>query len=474
MKQAISNPKVFISYAWGTEEFQASVLSFARDLASDGIDVLLDKWSLKEGNDTYAYMEQCVDDPSVTNVLLLLDPLYADKADKRTGGVGAETQIISAEIYNKVRQDKFIPIVFERGEDGAIPKPHYLKGILHFDLSVAERYDSEYQRLVKRLYGIEVYEKPELGNTPKWVYDSPDIPASKRTAIQSLKKNVSYEKSRENLIQLLEDLKRRIIDYEYNSTDCLENYDSLLPFRDEYIQILLHSTGIGDALPLIGDFLQELYSGILSCSMRVDEIKQTLLHEIFIYTVIVYYKLKNYDALNYLLNRSFFGKTYARDNRQIGFCIFYNHCQAIDVAKRKRDDKHYHSGIAQHWIDNIASTVCNKKEFAFIDVLLCNYSIYGKNYGRKDWPWFPLSYVYDGEFDTLFQEFASSFKSKEIATRWAKIFGYGSLSDLVETMKVQNEVFRKNGSRRPRHESAFEPVQLFTDFIKPDEVACLI
>ena len=172
MKNKIENPKVFISYAWGNNEYQNKVLSFATDLINDGIDVVLDKWDLSEGNDTYAFMEKCVTDRSITNVLMLLDPVYAEKADGRLGGVGTETQIISSEVYGKVEQDKFIPVVFERGQDDNVCKPTYLKALLHFDLSQEENYDIEYQRLVKRLYGIEIYPKPQLGNKPEWVGSS--------------------------------------------------------------------------------------------------------------------------------------------------------------------------------------------------------------------------------------------------------------------------------------------------------------
>ena len=118
MKSTIEHPKVFISYAWGTEDYRLKVRSFATDLIENGIDVLLDQWSLKEGNDTYAFMEQSVTDPTITNVLILLDPIYEKKANERHGGVGTETQIISPEIYNKVKQEKFLPVIFERRENG--------------------------------------------------------------------------------------------------------------------------------------------------------------------------------------------------------------------------------------------------------------------------------------------------------------------------------------------------------------------
>ena len=43
------NPKVFISYSWHPEENKIRVEQLARRLMSDGIDVTLDVWSLKDG-----------------------------------------------------------------------------------------------------------------------------------------------------------------------------------------------------------------------------------------------------------------------------------------------------------------------------------------------------------------------------------------------------------------------------------------
>ena len=143
MMDKVETPKVFISYAWGTKDYQSKVLSFASSLMMDGVDVILDKWQLEGGNDMNAFMEKCVKDPSVTNVLILLDKNYAEKADARAGGVGTETQIISQQVYASVDQNKFIPVVFERGVDGSVYKPIYLNGRFHYDLSE----DTEYSFL---------------------------------------------------------------------------------------------------------------------------------------------------------------------------------------------------------------------------------------------------------------------------------------------------------------------------------------
>ena len=48
MKKRIEHPRVFISYAWGTEEYNEKVVLFATDLKSDGVEVVFDRWQLKE------------------------------------------------------------------------------------------------------------------------------------------------------------------------------------------------------------------------------------------------------------------------------------------------------------------------------------------------------------------------------------------------------------------------------------------
>ena len=60
-------------------------------MRNDGIDVVIDVWDLRPGNDNYAFMERMVTDKSVTRVLIFSDSDYATKADARTGGVGTES-----------------------------------------------------------------------------------------------------------------------------------------------------------------------------------------------------------------------------------------------------------------------------------------------------------------------------------------------------------------------------------------------
>lgn len=120
-------PRVFISYSWTSMEFQERVRELAESLRQDGIDVKLDIWDLKDGQDKYAFMEQCVTDPDIDKVLIICDSGYAAKADRRQGGVGDETTIISAEVYGHAAQEKFVPVIMERDEHGEPYMPAYLK-----------------------------------------------------------------------------------------------------------------------------------------------------------------------------------------------------------------------------------------------------------------------------------------------------------------------------------------------------------
>ena len=97
-------PKIFISYSWTNPEHEDWVINLAERLVSDGVDVIIDKWNLKEGQDKFNFMETMVKSADIQKVLIILDKIYSEKAELRTGGVGTETQIISPNIYGDVSQ----------------------------------------------------------------------------------------------------------------------------------------------------------------------------------------------------------------------------------------------------------------------------------------------------------------------------------------------------------------------------------
>lgn len=478
MTPKIEHPRVFISYAWGTKEYQAKVLSLATDLVRDGIEVEFDKWSLHEGNDTYAFMEQSATDTSITNVLILLDEQYAKKADERKGGVGTETQIISPEIYTKVKQDKFLPVIFERGKDGEVYKPTYLKGLLHFDLSLAEGYDDEYQRLVKRLYGIEIYQKPTLGKQPSWIDSTPTVSAKVLMSISFLKSNLSSQEKREKLLLTLEQQRDRIVNYNYGEDlnglpleKYLEAYAGTTLIRNEFLQMVQPIASFENGERFIADMLEETSNLINHRNGITNGIRATLLHEIFIYIIGIYVKTRNYKALSYTLGKTYFSDGYSGD-RTKNYDIFYNaRSENLDNALKKRDDKNYHSGTAQYWIENIYVEACSVSDFVFADLLCFNYSVFGKEY-RGEWHWFPKTYVYENENNSRLRAFAIKLKSIEHLSIAAQVFGYED-ADGFKNKFTEIESNEKGKFREYRYNSAFDCASLLSDFIKSSELGLL-
>lgn len=143
-------PQVFISFSWTTKEYQQKVIDLASRMRHDGVDVKLDVWDLKDGQDKYVYMEQCVTNPEIDKVLILSDKLYAEKADNRKGGVGEETTIISPDVYGNADQQKFIPVIMERDPEGRVYLPAYIKSRMYRDLS-GDNFEEEYEALLRTI-----------------------------------------------------------------------------------------------------------------------------------------------------------------------------------------------------------------------------------------------------------------------------------------------------------------------------------
>ena len=467
--EKIEHPKVFISYAWGSEDYQDKVLAFASELVENGVDVVFDRWSLKEGHDSYAFMEQSVNDPSITNVIILLDPVYAQKADSRTGGVGTETQIISPEIYNNTTQEKFIPVVFERNENGEVCKPSYLKGLLHFDLSHEEVYDSEYQRLVKRLYGRESVKKPELGIKPVWVDQESVVKTKVRISYDVLKSNQPEIAKREAFLGFLSEIKDHIINYTDDTnpySEILYHYEQMQSTRDQFLLLLKYSVYIENGASFIADFFEEILDDVASSSNVFSNTIKTLLHELFIYTIAYFYKLKDNVALAGMFCKTYYIGGY-REKQGESFPVFRFHNDAFDKAVCKRDDKKYISGTAQWWIEHLNTEICSQSQFVFADVLCFNASVLIceiMNY------WFPISYIYGDRERQSLSRFANKIRSKTNLLDVCEMFGFNNSDELKAKLRETEDAGIRNEIKRYRYHERFDPAPFLGYYIKAEEL----
>ncbi|WP_070119694.1 toll/interleukin-1 receptor domain-containing protein [Bacillus marinisedimentorum] len=87
MKEIPRPFKTFIPYSWIKAEHEDWVYELASRLREDGVDVVLDKWDLKDEMDLYEFIVKTVKDPEVERVLIICDEGYYTKVQKSSGGV---------------------------------------------------------------------------------------------------------------------------------------------------------------------------------------------------------------------------------------------------------------------------------------------------------------------------------------------------------------------------------------------------
>ena len=468
-------PKVFISYAWTSQEYQEKVISLAMQLKSDGIDVILDVWHLKAGNDKNAFMEKSVNDDSVTSVLMLINPAYAEKANGRSGGVGAETQIITPEIYNNKEQGKYIPVIMEKNKDGHIDIPAYLKSTLYFDLSDPENQEKEYRRMVRNLYGEPEYPEPSCGTKPSWVDDIKSIKPTFFKPYASLDNNkIDNEIKDIDLINYLDEIKQGILNHDKDNHLAQMNSDlfgqlmmEYQEYRDRYLDLLQHAIRVKEGYKHLAEFIDdigcEVHHGALSTDTFRGDAILIYLQELFIYTIAYYWKYKKYDAVRYLFNRTYFSSILL-EKTYVGFSVS-NGKMLLDQYICNRDNKKYLSGVGVYWMEQIYTDVCSKDEFVEADILCYNASIFIAKNTR--YTWFPTTYIY-GHARYFYNRIAQKLISKEFVSIMASILGFKSVDDFVEkyTYLYQNSKELKLG-----YSYSFDRSPYFFDVVKPEELA---
>ena len=157
----MSTIKAFISYSWDNEEHKNWVLKFASDLVRHGVDVILDQWDLRLGDDLAFFMEQGLTSSHL--VICVCSEQYVIKANANKNGVGYEKRIISAEMINGENKQFVIPVIKNNSSRRKLPT--FLSNILFEDFDGHDYFDC-YRRVIARVYNEDVNAKPVIGSNP--------------------------------------------------------------------------------------------------------------------------------------------------------------------------------------------------------------------------------------------------------------------------------------------------------------------
>lgn len=347
-------PKLFISYSWTDTEHERLVVNLATELRESGVDVILDKWDLKEGHDAVAFMEQMVTNPEIKKVAIICDEKYAAKADGRAGGVGTETQIISKEVYDNQVQEKFVAVVSQKDENGKPYLPTYYKSRIYIDLSEADRYAENFERLLRWIFDKPLYVKPEIGNKPSFLSEGEHIAlgttAIFKRCIDALKNHKasaegSFDEYCTSFVSNLERFRLSDTDGEFDDA-VVKNIEEFLPYRNEAIQLFIAVAQYSPSAEFVTR-IHRLFENLLPYMNRPSNISQWsewsadnfkfIVHELFLYALAILLKHDRIDQAKYLLEQQYYlpgNSDYGRDV-MISYVMFRDHM----VSLRVRNDR---------------------------------------------------------------------------------------------------------------------------------------
>jgi hypothetical protein len=452
-------PKVFISYSWSSQSHQDRIIHWAEMLISDGIDVVLDVYALKEGHDKYAFMERMVNDSSVSHVLLVCDKQYSEKANTRKDGVGTESQIVSKEIYEKIEQSKFIPIVCEFDDSGNPYLPIFLKSRIWIDFSSDETENKNWERLVRLIYGKPQHEKPEIGKPPSYIIENDKVPSSPaiskfnnfRQAILQNKPSLNIYRNDflESCLKFADSLRvRERPNLESLAEKILEDCGKLKLCRDHIVDWVLLESNIHkseDFCESLIDFLEKLRAlksrprEIGSWNDSWFEAHSVFVYETFLYIIASLLKTSSYSILHEVFTTHYLVTDVDRHSENVfeSFETFYGYSQMLNSVLAK-DGQQFYSPAAE-----LMSRQADRVDLPFMSIIEAELLIILMTCIVPNTSWFPQTF-YHASYNPHFPFFTRIAQHKYFA-KLAIITGINDSSKLKETVK---ETLTKNQSER--------------------------
>lgn len=466
------NPKLFISYCWSSPEHEQWVLNLATELRSAGVDVVYDKWDLKEGHDKFAFMEKMVTDPEIRKVAIICDRMYAEKADGRSGGVGTETQIISPEIYEKEDQNKFVVIVAEQDENGNAYLPSYYTSRIYIDLSDSDLYSTNFEQLLRWVYDEPLYIKPKIGKKPSFLSETNPISlgtsVKHKRALDAIRNNKEYAKGAideyfQTLVDNLEEFRISDVDGEFDD-EVIENIDKFLPYRNEAIEIFLAIAQYRDD----SEVWQQLHSFFENLIPYLDAPEgmstwkdsdfdnfRFIVHELFLYAISSLLKYECFDAIAHLMHDHYYvekNSDYGRDT-MVPFTIFRGYMRSLE-RRNKRLNLRRLSLRADLLEQRSKTSGITFKQMMQSDFILFIGSCFDVINNETSYWWWPETLVYVRRLSGPFEIFARA-QSRKYFDRVKCIFNIGDKEGFIPLF----EAFKKGSVVKiPRWEiTSFDP-----------------
>lgn len=462
-------PKVFISYSWVVKDW---TVLLATRLINDGVDVKVDFWDLKEGQDKYKFMESMVSDETIDFVLILCDETYSKKANERSGGVGDETVIISSELYGKSSQVKFIPLVLSKDAEDKAIVPIYIKSRIYFDFSDAENYENEYERLLRHIYNQPLIPKPKIGKMPEWLKDNQANLSYISSCISVMKSSSNEARKNATIWEFNQKFSNTAREYNIDETrdfgqEIVKKINAMKPLRDLYLdflkEVLSSGKGIADFVCI---FFERVYNDLMllpsnkgSWYPAAYDHYRFLIWEMFVCTIAYLRHYEKFEEIHSVLTHTYFLQDELSPSRKLAPSSFAKFRCHSETLENYGANKHLHSFTADIAVQRGKEPVISKDTFAETDVFICQMS-FALGLNENGYHWFPLSYCYASQGNPSWIKLTS----REYCEKIYPLFGVKSLEELKRKIqeKAVTSEYRHSGSWRsvPRIPLKFDNLEI--------------
>jgi hypothetical protein len=436
----MSDPKLFISYCWSNTEHEQWVLRLGTELRENGVDVILDKWDLKEGNDANAFMEKMVSDEDIKKVILVIDDHYSEKANKRTGGVGTETQIISAEVYESVDQSKFVAVIATRDHEGKVKLPVFYKSRIYIDLSDEDLYGKNFEQLLRWVFDKPINIKPDLGKKPAFLDEQTEVSLETSVAfrrlVEAIKNSRPYAGGAlveyfnlfsENLSKFRLEPSKGANDFDQTVVESIEKF---IPARNELIEVFstIAQYDCKNAAAAIHKFFESLIpylnrpDGVTSFNDWDWDNLRFLVQESFILCISVFLKHERYDIAGYLIKQRYYIEKYdGGQSTTKSFGVFRHYLNSL----KHRNNRLKLQRLSLH--ADIMKQRCTDSGISFNHIMQADFLLYLANAlqslkeGHRQ-EWWPETLVFKTMHGGAFEIFLRS-ESTEYFDRVAPTLG---------------------------------------------------
>ncbi|MEB7794719.1 toll/interleukin-1 receptor domain-containing protein [Staphylococcus equorum] len=418
--------QVSISYAHTNEDHKERVDFIARELMEEhGLEVKLDLWTFRKGQDLNKGMEQLTTNSDV--VLIIGDENYVEKANERSGGVGRESVILSENYFKKIKSEtsKILYAYTDKDESGSPIIPNYMLGINSFDLTNEEKDFEKIEEIAREIYDLPVIEAPKRGVKPDYTKKN------RMLSIRKVKSKAIIDKKLLN--ELIIDIKSELSELDSEFANYLDinvkrdfsRLKNLLTVWDEINQKVNKSNDIGY-------ILQELIKTIKLDTNETDA-TSIFIRVAFVYSIAFGITSENFKLIDDLIkyDYSYDGRVFSYS--EINLFTIVGFLEAESYATRKS----YRGGYFE-----IEEQIIRDTELSIIDIIEADVFLEFVNlfYKAKDdeaksnMDWaildkdYPVIRKYIAEF-----KFLNSFKR---VTTVNNLFTILNVNDLTEFKKI--------------------------------------